>query len=116
MPPDPRSFAVTLAVYGAAAFFEVAGCDAIWAIVRLGASRWWGMAGLVALVLFALLLIRADLDFAGRAYAAYGGLYLIASLLWLWRVEGRSPDIGDMTGAGLRIAGTLVILLGRHAA
>ncbi len=115
MPSDARSLAITLGAYGAAAFFEIAGCYAIWAIVRLGASAWWAAAGVGALLLFALLLTRADLDFAGRAYAAYGGIYIVASLLWLWGVEGRVPDPWDMAGAGLSIAGALVILLGRHA-
>ncbi|RMD88433.1 MAG: YnfA family protein [Alphaproteobacteria bacterium] len=115
MAPAPKSLAITLGAYGAAALFEIAGCFAIWAIVRLGASGWWVLGGLLSLILFAFLLTRADLDFAGRAYAAYGGIYIVASLLWLWRVEGQAPDVWDMAGAGLCIAGTLVILLGRHA-
>lgn len=115
MAPDPKSIAGTLGVYGAAALFEIAGCYAIWAIVRLGASSWWLLAGLASLILFALLLTRADLDFAGRAYAAYGGIYIVASLLWLWHAEGQSPDVWDVTGAGLCIAGSLVILFGKHA-
>ena len=115
MPPGPGTLAVTMAAYGAAALFEIAGCYAFWAILRLGASIWWAVAGVASLVLFALLLTRADPDFAGRAYAAYGGIYIVASLLWLWRVEGQAPDVWDMTGAGLCIAGTLVILFGHHA-
>ena len=39
-----------------------------------------------------------------------------ASLLWLWKVDGRAPDIYDVAGVALSVAGALVILLGRHAA
>lgn len=49
-------------------------------------------------------------DYAGRAYAVYGGIYIAASLAWLWLVEGRAPDRWDLAGAAVCIAGALVIL------
>lgn len=100
--------------YLAAALFEIAGSYAVWAVVRLGKSPLWLIAGAVSLMLFAWLLTRSGLDAAGRAYAAYGGIYILSSLFWLWRFEGRTPDAYDLTGAGLAVAGALVILLGRH--
>ena len=51
-------------------------------------------------------------DAAGRAYAAYGGIYIAASLAWLWIVEGVRPDRWDLTGVALALAGTAVILAG----
>jgi small multidrug resistance family-3 protein len=100
----------TLAVYCAAALAEIAGCFAFWAVVRNGASAWWLAPGLLALALFGWLLTRVDVEFAGRAYAVYGGIYIAASLLWLWTVEGRTPDRWDLLGAGIAIAGALIIL------
>ena len=47
---------------------------------------------------------------AGRAYAAYGGIYIAASLMWLWLVEGEPPTKTDMFGARLAIIGALVII------
>ena len=105
----------TLALYCAAAFAEIAGCFAFWAVVRLGAPKLWLAAGLVSLALFAALLTRVDVDQAGRAYAVYGGIYIAASLLWLWAVEGRSPDRWDIAGASLCVAGALIILYGPRA-
>jgi len=99
-----------LAVYVAAAAAEIAGCFAFWAVVRNGASVWWVAPGLVSLALFGWLLTRVDVDFAGRAYAVYGGIYIAASLVWLWQVEGRMPDRWDLIGAGVAIAGALIIL------
>ncbi len=100
----------TLAIYIGAAIAEIVGCFAIWAIVRNGASQLWFIPGTMSLVLFGWLLTKVDVDFAGRAYAVYGGIYIAASLVWLWTVEGRAPDRWDITGALICVAGALVIL------
>jgi small multidrug resistance family-3 protein len=55
-------------------------------------------------------LTRIDSAFAGRAYAAYGGIYIASSLLRLWIVEHQRPSPTDLIGAGLTIAGALVII------
>jgi small multidrug resistance family-3 protein len=103
-------------VYAAAAIAEIAGCFAFWAWLRLGRSAFWLLPGMVSLVLFALLLTRIDAAFAGRAYAAYGGVYIAASLLWLWTVEGARPDRWDLTGAGICLMGAALILFGPRGA
>ena len=100
----------TLALYGAAAIAEIAGCFAFWAVVRNGASAWWLAPGLLSLALLGWLLTHVGVDFAGRAYAVYGGIYIAASLAWLWTVEGRVPDRWDLFGAAVAIAGALIIL------
>ncbi len=104
----------SLAFYLGAAVAEISGCFSFWAWLRLGRSPLWLIPGLASLALFAFLLTRVDLDLAGRAYAAYGGIYILTSLLWLWGVEGTRPDRWDLGGAALCVGGTLVILLGRH--
>jgi small multidrug resistance family-3 protein len=106
----------TLAVYAFAAVAEIAGCFALWAVLRLDASRWWLAPGIVALTLFAYALTRVDAEFAGRAYAAYGGVYILASLLWMWGAEGARPDRFDLIGAALCLAGAAVILWAPRAA
>ncbi len=100
----------TLALYIAAAIAEIAGCFALWAVTRLGASAWWLAPGVLALVLFGWLLTRVDVDFAGRAYAVYGGIYIAASLMWLWTAEGRVPDRWDLIGAAVAVTGAMIIL------
>lgn len=100
----------TLAIYAGAALAEIAGCFAVWAWMRQGASVLWLLPGLFSLAVFAWLLTLAPSDFAGRAYAAYGGVYIAASLVWLWAVEGQRPDGWDMTGALVCLAGAAVIL------
>ena len=100
----------TIAIYIAAAIAEIAGCFAIWAVGRHQAPSLWLVPGVLCLVLFGWLLTRVDVAFAGRAYAIYGGIYIAASLVWLWLVEGKVPDRWDLTGALICIAGAMVIL------
>lgn len=101
-----------LAWYGLAALAEIAGCFAFWAWLRLGRSAWWLAPGIVSLIAFAWALTRIGVPFAGRTYAAYGGVYIAASLLWLWLFEEVRPDRWDAMGAGLCLVGATVILFG----
>jgi len=107
---------MTALVYLAASLAEIAGCFAFWAWLRLDKSPLWLAPGVVSLMLFAWLLTRVDSDAAGRAYAAYGGVYICASLIWLWAVEGVRPDRWDAGGATLCLIGTCIILLGPRTA
>lgn len=100
--------------YVGAAFLEIAGCFAFWAWMRLGASAWWLVPGVVALALFAWLLTRIEVDAAGRAYAAYGGVYIAATIFWLWAVEQTRPDRWDIIGALVCLAGAGIILFAPH--
>lgn len=102
----------SLAVYALAAFAEIGGCFSFWAWLRLDKPVWWLGPGMASLALFAWALTRVDVDMAGRAYAAYGGIYVLASLVWLWLVEGTRPDRWDAAGVFLCVAGTMVILFG----
>ena len=98
--------------YIGAALAEIAGCFAFWAWLRLDKSPWWVIPGMASLALFAYLLTLVDVEHAGRAYAAYGGVYIIASLFWLWTIEGATPDRWDVIGAAVCIAGAAIILWG----
>lgn len=100
----------SIGVYALAALAEISGCFAFWAWVRLGRSLLWLAPGMASLALFAWLLTLVDTPAAGRAYAAYGGLYIVASLVWLWAVEGVRPDRWDVLGAAVALAGAGIIL------
>ncbi|WP_156883460.1 YnfA family protein [Salipiger mucosus] len=100
--------------YPLAALAEIAGCFAIWAWWR-GASTLWLLPDLTSLALFGWLLAQVEAGFAGRAFAAYGGIYIVASLLWMWAAEGQRPDLWDLAGAGLCLIGAAVILAAPRA-
>jgi small multidrug resistance family-3 protein len=106
----------SLALYCGAALAEIAGCFAFWAWLRLGQSALWALPGLVSLAAFAAALTQVESAAAGRAYAAYGGVYIVASLLWLWIAEGVLPDRWDAIGAAICLVGAAAILFGPRAA
>ena len=103
---------MTIVLYIAAALAEIRGCFAFWAWWRLDKSALWLLPGLLSLVAFAWLLALVPAEGAGRAYAAYGGVYIVASLLWLWIVEGLRADRFDLAGGAICLAGAAVILFG----
>jgi small multidrug resistance family-3 protein len=98
-------------IYFAAALAEIAGCFSFWAWLRMGRTMLWIVPGMVSLALFASLLTLIPAQAAGRAYAAYGGIYIAASIGWLWIIEGQRPDRWDLTGALVCLVGTAIILL-----
>ena len=102
----------TLAIFALAAVAEISGSFTFWAWARLDKTILWLVPGMVALALFAWLLTLAELDFAGRSYAAFGGVYIAASLGWLWAVEGARPDRWDTIGGAITLVGAAVILFG----
>jgi len=102
----------SFAIFAAAAVAEIAGCFAFWAWLRLEKSPLWLVPGCLSLALFAFLLTRVESDTAGRAFAAYGGVYIVASLIWVWLVENHRPDRWDVTGGVICLIGAAVILLG----
>lgn len=105
---------MTLVYFWLAALFEIAGCFTFWMWLRNGRSAGYAMLGVVSLVLFATALTRVDVAFAGRTFAAYGGIYIAASLFWLRFVEGVRPDRWDLAGAAISVVGALLIILARR--
>lgn len=97
-------------LFALAALAEIAGCFAFYTWWRLDRSVWWLVPGVMSLVVFAWALALVESTAAGRTFAAYGGIYVAASILWLYLVEGKAPDRFDMSGAALCLVGCAVIL------
>lgn len=107
---------MTYLAYIGAALAEIAGCFAFWAWLRLDKSPVWLVPGVASLCLFAYLLTLIDAEHAGRTYAAYGGVYILAALFWLWALEGVRPDRWDLIGVSVCLLGAAIILWGPRAA
>ena len=105
-----------VALYIVAAVAEIGGCYAFWLWLKLDRSPAWAGVGVGSLILFAWVLTRVDMAFAGRAYAAYGGIYIAASLLWLWWVEGARPDRWDLIGVAICLVGVGFIVFAPRGA
>ena len=114
MPAKPCC--VSALAYIGAALAEIAGCFAFWAWLRLDRSGWWLGPGIASLCLFAYRLTLVEAEHAGRTYAAYGGVYIVSALFWLWLVEGMKPDRWDVLGAAVCLLGAAVILWGPRSA
>ncbi|WP_420146087.1 YnfA family protein [Sphingobium sp.] len=107
---------MALFAYIGAAMAEIAGCFAFWAWLRMDRSVLWIVPGVASLCLFAWLLTLVETDNAGRAYAAYGSIYIMAAIGWLWVVEGARPDWWDLIGMAICLVGGAVILWGPRTA
>ncbi|GAA0257314.1 hypothetical protein LNAOJCKE_5530 [Methylorubrum aminovorans] len=96
---------------------EIAGCFAFWAWLRLDKSPWSLAPGMLSLAVFADLLTLAESEAAGRAYAAYAGIYIVvAAIIWLWGFEGHRPDRWDIAGGVVWLLGSALILFAPVAA
>jgi small multidrug resistance family-3 protein len=100
----------TLFLYAVTAFAEILGCYLFYLVMRDGRSPWLGVPAIVSLLIFAWLLTLHPAA-SGRVYAAYGGVYVVASLLWLWGVDGVRPNGWDVAGGVLCLAGMAVIAM-----
>lgn len=101
---------INFLIFLGAAIAEIAGCFTFWAWMRLGKSIYWLIPGILSLSLFAYLLTLVESSYAGRAYAAYGAIYICASLAWMWIIENNSPSKIDILGATVCLAGAGIIL------
>ncbi len=106
------SMLIEFGIYFLAAFFEILGCYSFWLVYKLDKPYYWLLIGIISLILFAYLLTKINLEFAGRAYTIYGGIYIIASLIWLFVVEKQLFNKWDVFGALIVFFGIFIIFYG----
>jgi small multidrug resistance family-3 protein len=95
-----------------AAAGELVGCYALWAWLRDQRSPLLAVLAAASLLFFAWCLTKTPVQVAGRAFAAYGGVYLVAALLWMVGIDRVRPDRWDLLGGALALLGALVIVYG----
>ncbi len=94
---------------------EIVGCYLPWLVLTQGRPVWWLLPAAASLAVFAWLLTLHPSG-AGRTYAAYGGVYVVVALIWLWRVDGVVPTRWDLVGGGICLVGMAIIALQPRAA
>lgn len=98
------------ALFALTAVMEIVGCYLPWLVLRQGKPVWLLLPAAVALAVFAWLLTLHPAA-AGRTYAAYGGMYIVVALAWLYVVDGVALTRWDWAGAALALAGMAIIAL-----
>lgn len=99
----------SLGLFALAGLAEIGGGYLVWRWVRDDAAVWVGLAGAATLVLYGVIPTLQKADSFGRIYAAYGGVFVVLSLLWGWGLDGQRPDRWDVAGAVIVSVGVGVI-------
>jgi small multidrug resistance family-3 protein len=103
--------AKSILLFVLAGLAEIGGGYFVWLWLREGRSAWIGMLGALILILYGVIPTLQPAAFTfGRVYAAYGGVFIILSLLWGWQIDGKTPDTFDLAGALVCLAGVAVIM------
>ena len=88
---------------------EIGGGYLVWLWLREGKSFWLAILGALVLVLYGIIPTLQPAHF-GRVYAAYGGIFIVLSILWGWKVDKIAPDRADIVGGIIALLGVLVIM------
>ena len=104
----------SIGLFAAAGLAEIGGGYLVWRWLREGAPWWAGLAGAAVLFVYGVIPTLQQSNF-GRVYAAYGGVFVIMSLLWGWVFDGDQPDRLDWLGAAVISVGVgLIFFVPRH--
>ena len=101
--------AKSMLLFVAAGVCEIGGGYLVWLWLREGRSAWYALAGALILVLYGVIPTLQPANF-GRVYAAYGGIFIVLSLLWGWRIDTVIPDRFDVIGGMIALAGVSIIM------
>jgi small multidrug resistance family-3 protein len=99
----------SLTYFVAAGLCEIGGGYLVWLWLRENKSLWYALLGAMALVLYGVIPTLQPANF-GRVYAAYGGVFVVLSLIWGWRIDKVLPDRFDVIGGAVALAGVLIIM------
>lgn len=99
----------SLALFLVAGLCEIGGGYLVWLWLREGRSIWVAIAGAAVLILYGVVPTLQPANF-GRVYAAYGGVFVVLSILWGWKVDNILPDRFDVLGGLICLIGVGVIM------
>lgn len=94
-----------------AGVFEIGGGYLIWLWLRQGKGSIYGIIGALVLILYGIIpTLQPENSNFGRVYATYGGIFIVLSILWGWKVDNIIPDKFDLIGGFIALIGVLIIM------
>jgi small multidrug resistance family-3 protein len=99
----------SLIVFVLAGVCEIGGGYMIWLWLKEGKSGWMGIVGALILIFYGIIATLQPTTF-GRTYAAYGGIFIVMSILWGWQIDHINPDKYDIIGAVIILLGVFFII------
>ncbi|AJF60856.1 hypothetical protein QT06_C0001G0002 [archaeon GW2011_AR15] len=103
----------TLALFFAAALFEIGGGYLVWRWLKEKRTWLYGLIGGLVLFVYGVIPTLQPAHF-GRVYATYGGIFIISSIIWGFIVDKKSPDRYEIIGALVALLGALIIFYAPH--
>ena len=88
---------------------EIGGGYLVWLWLRENKNTWYAVAGALVLILYGVIPTLQPANF-GRVYAAYGGVFIILSILWGWQIDKIMPDRFDLLGGLIALFGVIIIM------
>ena len=92
-----------------AGLFEIGGGYLVWLWLREGKPSWYAVIGGLVLFLYGVIPTLQPAPF-GRVYAAYGGVFIVLSILWGWNIDKIAPDRFDIIGGLVALVGVSIIM------
>jgi small multidrug resistance family-3 protein len=89
---------------------EIGGGYLVWLWLREEKPFWWGILGGLILFLYGVIPTFQSFPHFGRVYAAYGGVFVVLSVLWGWGIDRKTPDMYDWIGSAICLLGVYVML------
>jgi small multidrug resistance family-3 protein len=88
---------------------EIGGGYLVWLYLRAGRNFGYFVLGAIVLILYGVVPTLQPANF-GRVYAAYGGVFIVLSILWGWKIDKIAPDKFDLVGGCVALAGVAIIM------
>ena len=105
---DINIIIVTLVLFFAAALMEIGGGYLVWQWIREKKGILVGLTGGIILFVYGIIPTLQPSHF-GRTYAAYGGIFIISSIIWGMIVDKKKPDRFEVIGSLVAIFGAVII-------
>jgi len=88
---------------------EIGGGYLVWLWLKDGKPIWYGVTGAIILAVYGYIMTLQPSTF-GKAYAVYGGIFIVMALVWAWKIDHFKPDKYDVIGAVVVLVGVSIIL------